>query len=254
MTPEHRAFADGGRPCSHAHRARRLAATADPLPCASCLEIDGFPKSCVQLDLQLRHFFADGAHLLLEFPDLLLYPCRRQAEQFLRLRERKVEEGLPNLVSARGSACGSRGPASPHVGAGTHGTVSSSSASSSSLVMSSSSSFSFCGHGLAGRSSFISARRPAHVLGLQLVLDRQLVLVQAAELVDPVLVLAANLDLVAHGLLLLLRQLWKLTVGGIPNAPQLSTYHAPAHHLALAPVGSGIRRRYSFQVTTTVLQ
>lgn len=46
-----------------------------------------------------------------------------------------------------------------------------------------------------------------HVLRLQLFLDGQLVPVEATELVDLVLVLAADLDLFAHGLLLLLRQL-----------------------------------------------
>lgn len=47
----------------------------------------------------------------------------------------------------------------------------------------------------------------AYVLGLQLLLGLQLALVQAAELVDLVLVLAADLDLVPHILLILLCEL-----------------------------------------------
>ena len=72
----------------------------------SCLEVDGFPKSCVQLHLQLCHFLADRLQLVLELSDLLLHPRRRYAEHLLRLIELHVEEGVPDFVAGRGpSAC-----------------------------------------------------------------------------------------------------------------------------------------------------
>ena len=71
----------------------------------------------------------------------------------------------------------------------------------------------------------------AHVQCAQLLLYRQLVLVQAAELVDLVLVLAAHLDLVAHRIFLLLRQLRSVCQLGYCALGPDCIYHPPAHHL-----------------------
>jgi diacylglycerol kinase family enzyme len=38
----------------------------------ACFEVDSFPKSCVQLHLELCHFPADGTQLVLEFLNLFL--------------------------------------------------------------------------------------------------------------------------------------------------------------------------------------
>jgi hypothetical protein len=74
--------------------------------------------------------------------------------------------------------------------------------------MSSSSSFSFCVvtfFSIATRRLFFSRDMAADTFYLQLVLDVELALVKAAEFVDLVLILTANLDLFARRFLVFLR-------------------------------------------------
>src|SRR4051794_17671709 len=65
----------------------------------SCLEIDCLSKSCIQLNLELPHFFPGIGQLVLEYLDFLFYFCSRHGEHLLCLRHRDVEEGVANLVS-----------------------------------------------------------------------------------------------------------------------------------------------------------
>ena len=65
-------------------------------------------------------------------------------------------------------------------------------------------------------------------------------LVKSAKLVDFVLVLSANLNLVAHGILLLLRQLRNTLLAVIlVIGMKVQSCHPPANHLVSISAGLG---------------
>jgi len=99
--------------------------------------------------------------------------------------------------------------------------MSSSSASSSSVVISSSSSFSF--FKVYQRCQLRLCKTCTDSFYFQFFFDQELVLVQTTELVDLVLVFAANLDFIAHCLFIFPRQLMQIVSGESLKAAGLCT-------------------------------
>lgn len=66
----------------------------------SSLQVNGSPKSSIELNFELRHLFAKTSKLVFELGNVVLEPCGRCTQHFLGLWQRDVKESIADLITA----------------------------------------------------------------------------------------------------------------------------------------------------------